>query len=423
MKTAELLNYTVSQSIGVREHKGNLFGIELELEGRNVGLQDVATRGWERHHENSLRGESIEYTTAGAKTLDESKKLVTDLFKKFKDNKVVFNNSIRTSTHVHLNFSDKPLKKAINFFALFTLFEELLQNYSGEDRKGNLFCMATRDAEGIVGVLASALAMGGLGSLAGDRYKYGACNLSCLYKFGTLEVRTMKGANSAEQVNNWLEILNDMYVYAVEKMESPAKLVVDLSHLGADGLMRAVFKPENRAELLKTFPVIGNLNESLMEGARVIQVFAYEFEDAFNEKIDPERLNRKYGGTLPVLIKAGAHRGRNHAIYKPDGSVWNVQPKGDNHIFPNWNDRWWQDGDKVADDQRIEWSEERGRFIVRYPGGEIVECNWARHPEFGNEGAPRPVRALPRNWMDDEQEEDDDDEDWGNDEDFDLEDF
>lgn len=398
MKTVELLNYTVSQSLGVKETKGNLFGIELELEGRNVGLQDVATRGWERHHEGSLRGESIEYSTAGARTFEDSQKLVSDLFKKFKENKVVFNDSIRTSTHVHLNFSDKPLKQAINFFALFTLFEEVLQNYSGEDRKGNLFCMSTRDAEGIVGVLASALAKGTLGVFAGDRYKYGACNLSCLYKFGTLEVRTMKGASSSEQVNRWLSILNDLYLYSL-KMESPAKLVVELSHLGADGLMRAVFSPENRAALMSTFPAIRNLHDSLMEGARVIQVFAYEFEDAFNEKVE---LKERKKGSLPVMIQDGPSAGLYYAVWKPDGLAVNVTPAGRGFRI-NWRNELWNDGDVDQNDNRLEWSEEKQRFIIRYPDGFIYQCNWCRHPIHGNEGMGVQM-GMPRRIVDHEFE-------------------
>ena len=122
MEPKQFLNFTVSRVLGVKETKGNVFGVELELEGRNVGLADVATRGWNRHHEPSLRGESIEYATAGAKTLEDTKKIVTDLFKKFDDNKVKLNDTVRTSTHVHLNFSDKPVKHMINFFSLFTLF-------------------------------------------------------------------------------------------------------------------------------------------------------------------------------------------------------------------------------------------------------------------------------------------------------------
>jgi hypothetical protein len=226
METKTFLNYTTSAYVGVKEISGNKVGLELELEGRNVALHDVATKGWGRHADGSLRGESVEYATTGPKDIPEAKKLVTDLFTKFKQHGVVFNNSIRTSTHVHLNFADKPIKAVINFFCLFTMLEEALQFYSGEDRKGNLFCISTREAEGIVGVLANSLSRCDLSRFAGDRYKYAACNLSSLFKFGTVEIRTMKGATSAEQVNNWIDILNDMYEYSL-KMKSPTDLIRD----------------------------------------------------------------------------------------------------------------------------------------------------------------------------------------------------
>ena len=137
MKTEQFLNHTPAEVCGCRTTKGDLFGVELELEGRGVALQDVATRGWTRHHDGSLRGESNEFCTAGPKTFTETQKLVTELFKKFKDNGVKINDSIRTSTHVHLNFGDKTMKQVVNFFVLFTVLEEVLAYYSGEDRKGN----------------------------------------------------------------------------------------------------------------------------------------------------------------------------------------------------------------------------------------------------------------------------------------------
>lgn len=409
METKVFLNQTPVALMGVREHKGDLFGIELELEGRNVGLRDVATRGWQRHEDGSLRGESIEYTTTGAKPVAECKSLVDNLFSKFKENGVKFNDSIRTSTHVHLNFADKPLKQAINFFTLFTMLEEPLQYYSGEDRKGNLFCISTREAEGIVGVLASGIAMGSLDRFAGDRYKYAACNLSTLYKFGTIEVRTMRGANSADMVNKWLDILDDMYQYSLNVMKSPADLVVNLSHLGAEGLMHSIFKPANYTELMKTFPKVRTLHQSLMDGARLIQLFAFEFDEDFKAEVDIKKL---VGGRMHVIIPEGPFRGQHMAIYRPNQDTWNVAPH--RRIRVPQPDMW-RDGDKVTDARFIEWSEERQRFIVRYGPGDVYECNWRRHPQIPDEG-PGIWRELPRqgipavepDWEVDEIRDDDD---------------
>jgi hypothetical protein len=398
MEPKVFLNHKVSRVTGGKTVEGHKFGIELELEGRNVGLQDIAVRGWGRHMDGSLRGEAIEYTTIGAKSLDEAKKCVVELFEKFSANKVKLNESIRTSTHVHLNFSDKPVKQAINFFTLFTLLEEVLQYYSGEDRKGNNFCISTREADGVVGVLALSIGRGDLSSFAADRFKYAACNLSTLYKFGTIEVRTMRGAQSAEMVNAWLDILNDMYNYATNVMVSPAKLVTDLSVLGAEGLMRAIFSPKNLKELMLHFPPIQTLHYSLMEGARLVQVFAYEHDEAFKADVELPKEAELELENLPVgkgNISVWTVRGERLQIYLPDGTPWNVFARNGRDVFRN--------GEALEDRGDCRWSTALQRFVMSYPGGRKIPCRWVNHDRFGNEGPPNFREALPH---DDDDEDD-----------------
>jgi hypothetical protein len=381
MEPSLFLNHTVSSVIGVRETKGSMFGIELELEGRGVGLADVATRGWGRKHENSLRGEAMEFATQGSATFDDSQKRVDELFKKFTANKVKFNNSIRTSTHVHLNFSDKKIKDVINFFSLFTVFEEVLQYYSGEDRKGNLFCISSREAEGIIGVLFDGIGRGDLSRFGADRYKYAACNLSSLFKFGTVEIRTMKGADTAQQVNTWLSILNDMYNYSLTKMKSPVDLVVDFSHLGAEGLLRKVFSGSNVRELMGTFPKVASLHASLMEGVRLIQVFAYSYEQDFlaEVKLDTPKAKKIVGTGHPLPRRAPD--GREYTVYRVDDLRWHVVGEMGIGDF-------WIDGERVVDDRTIWWNQQAGRFY-QFHAGRDVPLDWARHPEFGDERVAR----------------------------------
>lgn len=388
MKTEQFLNYTPNEVIGCRENKGNLFGVELEMEGRGVGLNDVATRGWTRHNDGSLRGDAIEYCTTGPKSFTDAQKLVKDLFKKLKDNGVKINSSIRTSTHVHLNFSDKKMKQVINFFSLFTVLEEVLAYYSGEDRKGNVFCLSTRDAEGIVQVLAEALATGSFQRFAGDRYKYAACNLSSLYKFGTVEVRTMRGAKTEDEVNNWLDILNDLYEYSL-KMKSPVDIINKLSYLGAEGLMREVFKARNYDELMKTFPAPRTLHASLMDGVRIIQIFAFEFDPAFQAEVKVEKAAKKKGHAGPLrLYNPQTHE--PYIVYLPDGRRWICLPtlRGRNR------DGLWLDGERCEDNPNVIWRLALGRFVWRGVGGVETPLNWRSHEVFGDEGPmPRVDRA------------------------------
>lgn len=380
-KTVSLLNQTVGtmRRLGAGVKSGNLFGVELELEGKGVGLPDVATRGWARHNDGSLRGESIEFILSTPQPFDKTQKFVQNLFDKFQEHNVKIKDSIRTSTHVHLNFSDKPLKQAFNFFALFTLTEEILSYYSGEDRQGNVFCLTTRDAEGIIKVLHDCLRTGSLAVFAGDRYKYAACNLSSLYKFGTVEVRTMRGAKTAEEVNRWIDILNDMYEYSL-KMRSPTELIEKLSLLGAPGLLREIFKPTNKDELLKPLPPIVDLHASLMEGARLIQVFCYEFEDAF--LADFKKSEKKVENKLPFVFFDETGRRLSYAVHVPGRGMWFCSSP---RYLPG-EEGFWQDGEAVADDINLRWNEAVGKFCYHRPDGIVLICNWAAHPEFGDEG-------------------------------------
>lgn len=402
MKTEQFLNYTPPIVCGCRETKGEVFGVELEMEGRGVGLNDVATRGWTRHHDGSLRGDAIEYCTAGPKNFTETQKLVKDLFKKLKDNGVKINNSMRTSTHVHLNFSDKTMKQVVNFFSLFTVLEEVLAYYSGEDRKGNVFCLSTRDAEGILNVLAEALAQGNFQRFAGDKYKYAACNLSSLFKFGTVEVRTMRGAKTEEEVNNWLDILNDMYEYSL-KMKSPVDIINKLSFLGAEGLMKEIFRGSNYSELMGSFPAPRTLHASLMDGVRIIQVFAFEFDPAFHAKVDLEKKeekDKKRGGAALRITLPNRARNQHYAVYTPDGQVWICCPVRQGRR----NDDFWIDGETCHDEVRIVWREFLGRFVWR-EFGEEIPLNWRVHDVFDDEGMP--IIDAEDDWFEPEIDEDD----------------
>lgn len=390
MEPKVFLNNIISHITGIPITKGNRFGLELELEGRNVALHDIAVKGWCRQQDGSLRGESIEYTTRGSKLVKEVKKSVVDLFDKFKENGVKFNDSIRTSTHVHLNFSDKTVKQMINFFTLFTLLEEVLQYHSGEDRRGNLFCVTTREAEGIIGVLSSAVRQGTLKSFGADRYKYAACNLSTLFKFGTVEVRTMRGAVSAEQVNTWVDILNDMYEYALNTMKSPMSLITTLSHKGAAALMHEIFSPDSFQALMKTFPPVHTLHYSLMEGARIIQVFAYDFGDDFEAEVVPNLLKEEE--RLPRNLPDG----RFYQIYRPDGRRWNCF----NHRHDG---DFWADGERLPDWPACFWSAARQRFVI-VRDGELIAMNWARHHAIPDEHPPRFAELV----VDGEEEIDED---------------
>jgi hypothetical protein len=320
------LNNTVEALTGRKAREGFLYGVELELEGYNVGMEGVPSKNWKRVEEGSLRGEAIEYVFTVPCAYDEAIARVNKLFDTMQKCNVQLKNSYRTSTHVHLNFSDKLGKQVINFFILHTILEELLSYYCGESRKGNLFCLSTRDAEELVNMFERCVFNHGCYREFSNDVRYQSCNLAALNKYGTIELRSMRGANTAKEVNEYLEIVKSMYEFACgENCPEPWRLVESLSHLGMDGFLAQVFSNKLIDKLMKTWPVVKDLRLSLMEGVRLIQMLAYKLEGVWNEEPPPKPRVQK---AAPAEGVAGAVV--HNRIQFIDGATWFVQANAPN---------------------------------------------------------------------------------------------
>lgn len=280
-QVARSLSLTVSNIVGCRLIPNEQYGIELELEGRGVGLEEIPTKGWKRHKDGSLRGESVEYVSSSPANKLETFKRLELLFNLFVKYKVSLKNSYRCSTHVHINFSDRSMKDVVNFFCVFTIIEELLEVFCGPERAGNLFCLSNRSAEMIVKLLENSVFVRGEFSQFNEELRYCSINLSALNKFGTIEIRTMRGADSQKQITDWVEILSQLYDFATKKMITPSRLIESLSFLGYRGFLEQIFSKPVLELLLNSWENKETLNASFYEGARLIQVLAYRLEEAY----------------------------------------------------------------------------------------------------------------------------------------------
>lgn len=301
LRISRTLNTVVGKMGYVQERKGELYGVELELEGRNVAMEGVPTKGWKREKDGSLRGESIEYVFSTPCGYDEATARVRTLFEAFKKNAVKIKNSYRTSTHVHINFSDRKIREIINFFVLFTILEELLEIYCGEGREGNLFCLPSRDVEGIVNMLEKAVMNRGDLAEFGEDVRYCAINLAAINKFGTIEIRTMRGADNQEMVLDWMDILHQMYDFAINKMTTPARLIESLSILGDEGFINQVFNRATAKKLMATWGGRG-LHASLYEGARLVQVLSYRLDEAYQRPFDEVEVHHDPNDQILVYV-------------------------------------------------------------------------------------------------------------------------
>lgn len=269
-----------------RAKTGDLFGIELECEGYAVdwdGGDDIVIQ-WEPHRDGSLRnnhGDACEWVFRGPAPYEKSIERVNLLFDYFSRCKARLVCSNRTSTHVHFNMSDKQAYQVVNMFILFTIFEDLLDRYCGEDRRGNLFCLSSRHAEQQVRWVEDACFKTGTFNFL-DNNRYCAFNLAALNKFGSVEFRSMRGLDNREDMLAWLEILKEFTDYACYTMKNPVNLIEEISMVTPLGFVKKVFSPKNALKL--THGIDEHvIDASIYEGLRLVQMLCYRVGTEFDQ--------------------------------------------------------------------------------------------------------------------------------------------
>lgn len=401
------LNGRIRDYTGVGNNDGKLFGLELELEGRGVALENVPSKNWRRVADGSLRGESIEYVFAQPCEFDEGVSRVKKLFSLLEKHKVGLKNSYRTSTHVHLNFADKTIKQLINFFLLHTVFEELFEHYCGEDRSGNLFCLSARANEEVIRFLDLAVFHNNsLREFNNDR-RYLAANICSINKFGSMEIRTMRGADNPDMVIDWMHILNQLYEYVLSKdAEPPARIAENLSHMGIDRFMAQYFDSPSIDKLMASWPKAKDLGASFLEGVRLIQMFAYRLDEYWNRepvvsvakktKVDP------FGRDIPqdrIFVPALGTISVPHRDNTENGQIV-ILSRRINAQFERADNCWWEINNTTG--RRIRpcrWTVYRGLRLIPNGLGEDGEANFRYYDTNG--------------WPDNDRDDDDDiPEDW-----------
>lgn len=118
--------------------------------------------------------------------------------------------SNRTSVHVHLNVSDLTIEEWFTLLFIWTAFEDSFLQYCGPDRTSNLFCLSSKDAEGMLFTLEEFASTGHIHTL-GDNVRYAACNLSATPKYGSLEFRCMGGTTDSNVLIPWFTTIASLY--------------------------------------------------------------------------------------------------------------------------------------------------------------------------------------------------------------------
>lgn len=234
-----------TQKYGGIRHLGDI-GVEIETEVESHRAYDYPKmKFWSAKGDGSLRGYGVEYVLKAPMNLAEFENALSEFEAantKYKFNK----DSVSTSVHVHLNFLNDSYLTLANFITTYFLVENLLVKFSGPDRLSNLFCLPTKDAEGIVDHLVYALNninKRGFSRVMfnSDKVKYAALNPCNLTTLGTMEIRTFRGEPDIELIRTWVNILMKLKEFTRSDKLTPVDIVNMIKEYGPSTFVDIIF--------------------------------------------------------------------------------------------------------------------------------------------------------------------------------------
>jgi hypothetical protein len=223
----------VAGNIGLEiEVEGNQFPKPEGHEGTHHPVQMPDSKFWSYVHDGSLRGEdNAEYVLTKPVAFDQVPPAIDELYDTLKKYGSKLDVSNRTSVHVHLNCQEFHMNRLASFLCAWFAVEEILVEWCGEHRVGNLFCLRAVDAPAIVNHIRKFIRTDGNYPL-NEMLHYGGLNPSALHKHGSLEIRTLRGCtDDPKVVLNWVSILQRLYELSA-KFTDPRELVSTFSSGG-----------------------------------------------------------------------------------------------------------------------------------------------------------------------------------------------
>ena len=253
-----------------------LFGIEIELEADHLP-KSIPFATWRVEEDGSLRGEdNAEYVLKKPLDREEALSAVSDLREFLKRYGSVIDLSRRTSTHVHVNMTDMSMVHLFNFITLLYIFEELLVDWCGDARKGNLFCLRAKDAPAVIEKITQYINADAL-HMIGDNVRYSTVNLASLPKYGSLEIRCLRGTVDDKVLTTWLGVLEHLKKISTT-YDHPTSVIGELSELGIQN-----FAKKALGNFYRTFYTGVGKGKKVLEGTRLVQdlVFLADWDKVF----------------------------------------------------------------------------------------------------------------------------------------------
>lgn len=200
-----------------------LYGVELEIEGCNT---EMVVPGMSWTEDGSLRNSGLEFIT---KPMTYSN-LVSVLDNFFTKNSGISeaNYSERCSVHVHTNVQDMTVEQLATLCMIYQVFEGVLFEYVGADRRRNIFCVPWSETQLNYRSIWRMLKQDEL--VFHDWQKYTALNLLPVVGQGSIEWRHMPGTHDRARIYEWCRLIGHMYQLAKTLSFEQAKaMFIDLN--------------------------------------------------------------------------------------------------------------------------------------------------------------------------------------------------
>lgn len=250
-----------------------LIGVEIECEGKF--LFTTPTKYWLAKGDNSLRPvdghQPVEYVLSNPLSRSDLDKALNYLLARIQKTSTL-SLSQRCSVHVHLNCQNLTMKQVITFVCAYLTLEELLVEWCGEERVGNLFCLRAKDAHHFVKVIEDCIRNDSYSPMGSDNVRYTSCNVAALGKFGSVEFRSLRGVVDKPIISTWVDMLLKLRERACD-MTDPRVLVDVFTKLGPKKYLK--FMLGDNAELFLKRP---DYDKIIWDGVRLIREIAYASE-------------------------------------------------------------------------------------------------------------------------------------------------
>ena len=276
-RSAKTLSSLLAQYVEIQDaaFKPDVFGVEIELEGKNISLPpDEVHSYWSQHQDGSLRklepgDEALEYVSRVPYDMATTEKALALLLTYLRKPPAEVYDSYRTSVHVHVNCGQETLRTIYNFMTLSLLLDELLVSQNGEHRIGNNFCLRAKDALGQLVALTNSIENGKEFFNFGANERYSSINFASLMKFGSIEFRSLECTLHHGRIMHWIRTLQRMKERSRE-FKDPTNIIQLYSRLGPEAFLKDVLGPY----ALK-YTHVPDMDNMLHNGMRLAQDLAY----------------------------------------------------------------------------------------------------------------------------------------------------